>query len=88
MVGLVIDNDFLLAPSLGHVIAQTPADTTAGADRDKPILRTGVERVLAVDKFRVQHHIALLAGVGDQVRQAFPGDQVLCAGDAALGRRC
>ena len=35
-------------------------DAAAAADADEAVLRAGIQRVLAVDEFRVQDHIALL----------------------------
>ncbi len=89
VVGFVVDDRLRLDYRAGHIVAQAPADAAAAAHRDEAVLRTGVERVLAVDEFRMQHDVALLAGPGLQVGQALPGDEVAGAGDAALryGRR-
>ena len=67
------------------VVAQAPADAVAGAGGGEIGHRAGVEGVLAVDEFRVQDAVALVQRVGLEVGQAFPGHEVLGAGDAAAG---
>lgn len=71
----------------GDVVDERPADAAAVAGVDEAVLRTGVERVFAVDELRVEHHVALLSGAF-QVGEAFPVFEVLRAGDACGGDRC
>src|SRR4051812_13046239 len=58
------------------VFAESPADATAGAGFDEAVLWTCIERVASADELRVQHHIPLLLGAGDQIRESLPGHQV------------
>ena len=86
---------FFLHFGVGDVVNQRPADASAASGVDESVLRAGIEGVFAVDKFGVEHHVALLAlrfQVGQafprlqfQVGQAFPRLQVLGAGDAGGG---
>ena len=71
-----------------NVVDERPADAAAVAGLDETLLRTGIERVLAVDEFGVQHRVALLVAAL-QVRQAFPVHEVFRTGYAGRshGRR-
>ena len=67
---------------IGDVVDERPADAAAATGVDEAVLRAGVEGVFAVDKFRVEHYVALLR-LAFQIREAFPVDEVAGAGDAA-----
>ena len=56
----LVDDGFFLDLSVGDVIHQCPADTSAATSIDKTILRTGIESVFSVYELRVQHHVSLL----------------------------
>ena len=75
-----VNNLFFLHFGAGHVVHQCPTDTTTTAGIDETVLRTSVEGILAIHKFRVEHYVPLLA-LGLQVRQTFPSNQILGAGD-------
>ena len=64
---------------------QTEADAALVAGFNEAVLWAGVERILAVDEFRVQHAVALLGRFRLEVRQAFPVDEILCADNAGSG---
>lgn len=89
VVVAAVDDALFRHHGMFYVVHQCPADAAAVACFYEPVLRAGVERILAVHELGVQHHIALLAlALALQVRQAVPGAQVVCAGDAAgSGRR-
>ncbi len=76
--GFVFDN------GVSHFIDKRPANAAAAAGVYEAVLRAGVQRVLAVVKLGVKHHVALLA-LADKVRQALPVHQVFSARNAACG---
>ena len=81
-----VDNLLFLDFSMGDVVDQCPANAATRTRIDKAILRTGIEGILAIHKFRVQHDVALLR-LCLQVGQAVPRLQVL--GTCNTGRcRC
>ena len=55
-----IDDAFLADLGMRDVVDQCPSDASAGTGIDESVLRTGVEGVLSVDEFGVEHHVALL----------------------------
>ena len=71
---------------MSDVVDQCPADAATRSRVDEAILRTSVERIFAVDKLGVEHHVALLRARAE-VGQALPRDEILRAGDAGCGRR-
>ena len=63
-----INDAFVFNDCVRNVIAHPPSDAAAGAGVDKSVLGPCVERVLAVNKFRMQNNVALLRRVCAQVR--------------------
>ena len=70
-----IDDNLLLYLGMGDILAESPPYATTAAGVDESVLRPRIERILSVDKFRVQHHIPLLT-IGFEVWQTFPCFQV------------
>ena len=69
---------------IAYVVDKGPAYAAAAAGVDEAVLRAGVEGILAVDKLRVQHHVALLR-LALEVGQTLPVLEVLGACYAASG---
>src|SRR5574344_1151598 len=69
-----------------HAVSIARADAAAASRVDEAVLRARIEKIFSVHKLRVEHHIALLVALGDEVRQPLPLDEVLCAYDAACCR--
>ena len=79
------DDFFFVDDSVCDVVAQAEADAALVAGFNEAVLWAGVERILAVDEFRVQHAVTLLRRLRLEVRQALPVDEILCADDAGSG---
>ena len=84
MIMAVVDDDFFFHFRMGYIIYQCPTDTAAVAGIDEIILRTGVQGIFTVYKFRVQNDIALLA-FGNQIRQSLPVLQIFGTHDTRFG---
>ena len=80
-----IDDFLFFHLSMGDIINKCPTDAASRTGIDETVLRPGVKRILAIDKFGVQHHVALLT-LGLQVGQSLPVDQVLGTGNGRGGR--
>ena len=80
---LLFAGDFRMA----DIIDEGEADTSAVAGVDERILRTGVESIFAINKFRMKHNVALLRGTF-QIRKAFPVHHVFGARDSARSCGC
>ena len=61
VVDFVVDDFFFLYFGVADVVAETKSDAATAAYLDETILRAGVECIFAVNKFGMQHHIALLS---------------------------
>ena len=85
MVVAGVDNLLFLDLGIRDVVNKSPTNATSVASVDESILRTGVEGILAIDKFGMQHHIALLA-LRLQIVKPLPVHQVLGACNGS--RRC
>ena len=65
---------------IGDIVCQSKADAAAGTRFNEAVHRPGVKRILAVYKFGQQADVPLLRTLfGHQIRQAFPGVQILGA---------
>ena len=82
-----VDDLLFLDLSVRDVVNECPADTATAAGVDETILRTGVESVLAIDKLRMEHDVALLA-LRLEVGQTVPVDEVFRAGDSSRSGSC
>ena len=85
VVSFGIHQDLFIHFRRRHGIGEPPAYAATAAGIDEAVLGTGVEHVLAVHEFWMQHHIALLGTLGSQIRQALPVLEVLGAHDAGGG---
>ena len=75
-----IDDLLFLDFGMSDIINKSPTDTTTRTCIDETILWTGIESILAINKLRMENHIALLA-LGLQIRKTLPVYQVLGTGD-------
>ena len=80
MIVTGIDDLLFLDFGMSDIINKSPTDTTTRTCIDETILWTGIESILAINKLRMENHIALLA-LGLQVRKALPVYQVLGTGN-------
>ena len=80
MIVTGIDDLLFLDFGMSDIINKSPTDTTTRTCIDETILWTGIESILAINEFRMENHIALLA-LGLQVRKTLPVYQVLGTGD-------
>ena len=85
MVVTALDDFLILDNGVVHGAYERPANTAAGAGVNETVLRAGVQRILAIHKFRMQHHVTLLGG-GFDVRKPFPVHKVPGTGHACGGR--
>ena len=85
MIITLVDDAFVLHFGMGDVIDQRPSDSSAATGINESVLRTGIKRILAVYKFRMQHHIALLA-LALQIGQTLPRLEVLGTGNGRCSR--
>ena len=60
MIIALIDDLLFVHYGIGDIVNESPADASAAACVDESVLWTSIESILAIDKFRVEHHIALL----------------------------
>ena len=61
VVDLGIDDDLFVDNGVCNVVAKAPPDSTAASGFDEACLGSRVKGILALDKLRVQHSIALLS---------------------------
>ena len=94
MVITPVDYRLFLYFRTSNIIYQGPTDTTATSGIYKTVLRTGIQRILSIHKFRMKNHIPLLASCF-QIRQTLPSLQILGAGNSCrsgsrgkISRRC
>jgi len=84
VVFTVIDDGLLINHRVFHTRGEAPADSSTLAGLDELILGAGVESVLAIYKFRMEHHVPLLRRMGFQIGEPLPTLQILGSRDAAL----
>ncbi len=73
---------------IGDIVCQSKADATTETRFNEAVHRSGVKRILAVHELRQQADVSLLGTLlGHQIRQAFPGVQILGMDDPGSHHR-
>src|SRR5574344_1987233 len=84
MIMTTIDNLFFFNLCMSDVFDKCPTDTSARTCINKSILRTGIESILAINKFGMENHIALLT-LCFQVGQTIPVNEIFGTGNCRSG---